>query len=276
MSKTGERQPEIAAASKAGESAVSRAGETQPEIAPERKTGESSRLQKILSSYGIASRREAEKMISAGRICVNGVVASIGQSAIPDKDLITIDGKPLVAKDNAVYIMLNKPRGYLTTVSDDRDRNTVMELVGDVGTRVYPIGRLDMDSEGLLLFTNDGDFANLAAHPSNGKTKTYEVRASGNVKKAAQLLMRPIMIDGHTVRAVMVKLMSATDSGGRLRITIQEGRNRQIRKMCDACEIKVNTLRRISLGDLTIGTLEVGKWRYLTKDEVNSICNLKV
>lgn len=232
------------------------------------------RLQKYLSAHGIASRRGAEEMIAAGRVRVNGALATLGQTVMPDADVVEVDGKKLTNKARRVYIMLNKPKGYLTTVSDDRGRNTVMELVENLDTRVYPVGRLDYDSEGLLLFTNDGDFANSVAHPSNGKTKTYEVSFEGDAKKAARMLSRPIMVDGRTVRAVSVKVVSVTASRSILQIAIEEGRNRQIRKMCSACGIKISSLRRVSIGTLKLGTLETGKWRYLTDEEVVSLrCN---
>lgn len=230
------------------------------------------RLQKILSAFGVSSRRGAEKMIIDGRVRVNGKTAVLGQSANPDTDLIELDGKPLGSKEQSVYIMLNKPRGYLTTVTDDRERPTVMELVAGAGTRVYPVGRLDMDSEGLLLFTNDGEFANKVAHPSNEKSKTYEVEVEGNAAGAVKQLGRHMIIDGHTVRAVSVRLISETETGGIIRIVINEGRNRQIRKMCAACKVAVTSLRRVSIGSLKLGTLETGKWRYLTKEEVESLC----
>jgi len=229
------------------------------------------RIQKILSAHGVASRRDAEKLILAGRVSVNGIPAKLGQSAELGCDEITVDGVPLSVRDKPVYIMLNKPRGVLTTVKDDRGRPTVMELVKDAGVRVYPVGRLDMETEGLLIMTNDGNFANTVAHPSYNKIKTYEVNVRGNAREAAESLRQPVGIDGHTVSAVQVDLLSLTGNGGTLIISIIEGRNRQIRKMCSACGVRVLKLRRVSVGPLKLGSLESGKWRFLTGEEVGSL-----
>jgi len=229
------------------------------------------RIQKILSAYGLASRRAAERMIIDGRVLVNGIPATLGQSADAGKDTITVDGKPLANKSEQVYIMLNKPRGFLTTKSDDRGRKTVMSLIADAGLGVYPVGRLDMWSEGLLLLTNDGKFANSVAHPSYNKKKVYEVHMSGDVRRTVELLRQPIEIDSHTVKAEHVELSNITTGGGVIRITIIEGRNRQIRRMCAACGVRVKTLKRVSIGALRLGSLEPGKWRYLTGEEVQAL-----
>jgi len=229
------------------------------------------RLQKILSASGIASRREAERMIIDGRVLVNGIPAVTGQLAQLGADEISVDGIALSPPDKRIYIMLNKPRGYLSTVKDERGRRTVMELVADVNERLFPVGRLDLNSEGLLLFTNDGEFANEIMHPSFNKQKTYEAEVSGNAYNAARLMRSPIDIDGHTVKACSVILSKATEKGGVLRITIIEGRNRQIRKMCSACGVSVITLKRTSIGELELGRLESGKWRYLTDKEVSAL-----
>ena len=229
------------------------------------------RIQKILSSYGVMSRREAERMIVDGRITVNGIPAALGQSAQPGVDAVAVDGVPLSTKDDPVYIALNKPRGYVTTVSDDRARKTVIDLVSGVGTRVYPVGRLDMDTEGLLLLTNDGQFANAVMHPSYNVTKTYEAHVSGDVTGALELMRRPMEIDSHVICAVSVELMEKTDTGGVLEITIVEGRNRQVRKMCALCGLKVRLLRRISIGPINMGPLKPGQWRYLTEEERASL-----
>ena len=229
------------------------------------------RLQKILSAHGVSSRRAAEKMILEGRVHVNGLQAKLGQSAQSGVDLITVDGIPLTGGNDLVYIMLNKPRGYITTVSDDKGRKTVMDLVSNAGTRIYPAGRLDINSEGLLIFTNDGAFANNIMHPSKEKEKVYEVEVRGDACKAISLLRQPIEIDNITVQAVKADLLKATDSGGKLQITVVEGRNRQIRKMCTACGVSVKSLKRISIGLLKLGDLETGKWRHLTKEEVRTL-----
>jgi len=229
------------------------------------------RLQKILSAYGITSRRASETLILEGRVSVNGVTATLGQSARPYIDEITVDGVLVEGNAEHVYIMLNKPGGYLTTLRDDRGRKTVMELVADLGVRVYPVGRLDYNSEGLLLFTNDGRFANAVSHPSGGKKKTYEVIIRGDAVKAAKLLSKPVSVDGHLLQAVNVLLVLESADGGVLEITIVEGKNRQIRKMCAACGVRVKALKRISVGSVELGSLETGKWRFLTEEEVRSL-----
>jgi len=229
------------------------------------------RLQKIMSAHGVASRREAEKMILDGRVFVNGILAKLGQSAEFGSDLITIDGKPIRTEDKHIYIMLNKPRGYITTNCDDRGRRTVMSLVADVEIRIYPIGRLDMNSEGLLLFTNDGEFSNRIMHPSYEKHKTYEVEVFGDVREAIKLLRQPINIDNRLIQAANVELSEVNSSGGSIKITVVEGRNRQVRKMCAACGVRVRSLKRIAIGTLELGDLAIGKWRYLNEEELKDI-----
>ena len=229
------------------------------------------RIQKILSAFGIASRREAERMIISGRVCINNTRATLGQSATVGVDLITVDGVPLAAKSEHIYLMLNKPCGYITTVSDMRGRKTVMELITGLNSRVYPVGRLDKDTEGLLLFTNDGNFANLVMHPSFDIQKTYEVEVSGDVVRAVELLQKPVLIDKFTVQALSVKLIQPFDNGGIIRITISEGKNRQVRKMCKASGVMVKSLKRISIGSLNLGDLKRGNWRFLTKEEVSAL-----
>ena len=226
------------------------------------------RLQKILSARGIASRRKAEEMISAGLITVNGAVASLGDTADPETDEILVSGSPLPVQTEYVYILLNKPRGYVTTLSDEKGRKNAAQLVADCGTRVYPVGRLDMDSEGLLLFTNDGDFANSLMHPKHEVEKTYAVWITGYTPGAEKKLLRPITLDGYTIRPPKVTLKKAEGDKAYLLVTIHEGRNRQVRRMCDAVGMKVTRLRRIREGRLSLGDLPVGKWRFLTEEEV--------
>lgn len=226
------------------------------------------RLQKILSARGIASRRKAEEWILAGRVQVNGSVAQLGDSADPDIDEILLDGRPLPSMEDHVYIMLNKPRGYVTTLSDEKGRQNVAQLVADCGVRVYPVGRLDMDSEGLLLLTNDGDFANKLMHPKHEVKKTYEVTVRGYHPAAPALLRRPIELDGYPIREPQVKLVRAEGEKAKLLVTIHEGRNRQVRRMCEAAGMTVTRLRRIQEGNLHLGNLPLGKWRNLTQDEV--------
>ena len=231
------------------------------------------RLQKIISAHGAASRRAAEKMIAEGRIAVNGITASLGDSADPETDEITIDGAPLKKQDEAIYIALNKPKGYITTVKDDRGRPTVMELVSDCGCRVYPIGRLDADSQGLILLTNDGELANKLCHPSGDKEKRYIVTVRGDGERALETLNGPMEIDGYTIRPPKVSLLSVQEQRARLRITIHEGRNRQIRRMCSIAGMTVTRLRRISEGSLQLGTLKPGQWRYLLPEEIEALKN---
>jgi 23S rRNA pseudouridine2605 synthase len=207
-------------------------------------------------------------MIKAGRITVNGRVALLGESADPETDEILLDGRPLPSGQKNVYILLHKPRGYVTTLSDEKGRQTVQELVNDCGTRVYPVGRLDMDSEGLLLLTNDGAFANELMHPKHNVNKTYEVWVTGFHEAATALLARAITLDGYKIKKPDVKLLWADGTKAKFLVTIHEGRNRQIRRMCGEAGMKVTRLRRISEGSLKLGDLPLGKWRYLTEDEV--------
>ena len=226
------------------------------------------RIQKILSARGVASRRKAEEWIIAGRVTVNGCVAQLGDGADPEVDEILLDGSPLPSAGEYVYIMLNKPRGYVTTLSDEKGRQNVAQLVSDCGVRVYPVGRLDMDSEGLLLLTNDGDFANMLMHPSHEVDKTYEVSVRGYHAAAPALLRRPIELDGYPIKEPQVKLVRTEGEKAKLLVTIHEGRNRQVRRMCEAAGMTVVRLRRIQEGNLHLGNLPLGKWRNLTEDEV--------
>ena len=229
------------------------------------------RLQKILSARGVASRRKAEEMILSGQVTVNGRVARLGDTADAETDEILVAGKPLPRQEKYVYILLNKPRGYVTTLSDEKGRPDAARLVADCGLRVYPVGRLDMDSEGLLLFTNDGAFANALMHPRHQVNKTYLVWTTGYVPGAEERLSRPITLDGYTIRKPGVKLLQAEGERARFLVTIHEGRNRQVRRMCEAAGMTCVRLRRIREGDLSLGDLPVGKWRYLTQQEVDSL-----
>lgn len=232
------------------------------------------RLQKILAASGVASRRKAEEMIAAGRVTCNGAVCSLGESADPAMDEILLDGKPLPSKGENVYIMLNKPRGYVTTLSDEKGRRNVAQLVADCGKRVYPVGRLDMDSEGLLILTNDGEFANLLMHPRHEIDKTYRVTVKGFSEKGLQQLGKAITLDGYKIQPPKIQIVRAGDqtSGqAELLITIHEGRNRQVRRMCAAAGMRVVRLVRVSEGSLQLGNLSVGAWRYLTAQEVTTL-----
>ncbi len=225
------------------------------------------RLQKILSARGVASRRGAEKMIEEGRVRVNGAVAQLGQTADPEIDEILLDGRLLPSGSEPVYILLHKPRGYVTTLSDEKGRKTAAELVADCGVRVYPVGRLDMDSEGLLLFTNDGEFANILMHPKHEVQKTYLTWVEGFSEAALEKLKQPITLDGYRIRSPKVRVVKP----GLLEITIHEGRNRQVRRMCDAAGMRVTRLKRIREGKLSLGDLPLGAWRYLTEEEVKNL-----
>lgn len=229
------------------------------------------RLQKIIASRGVASRRKAEEMILAGRVSCNGRVCRLGESADPEIDEILLDGRPLPSGSGHIYIMLNKPRGFVTTLSDEKGRKNAAQLVADCGTRVYPIGRLDMDSEGLLLFTNDGDFANSLMHPKHEVEKTYCVWVRGFTHDGLLRLGRPVTLDGYTIRPPKVSVQTEGDGGARLLVTIHEGRNRQIRRMCDIAGMQVTRLQRIREGKVTLGDLPLGKWRYLTEEEVAAL-----
>ena len=226
------------------------------------------RLQKIISAHGAASRRAAEKMIAEGRIAVNGITASLGDSADPETDEITIDGAPLKKQDEAIYIALNKPKGYITTVKDDRGRPTVMELVSDCGCRVYPIGRLDADSQGLILLTNDGELANKLCHPSGDKEKRYIVTVRGDGERALETLNGPMEIDGYTIRPAKVRITGKSRKYYTMEFILKEGRNRQIRKMCSKCRLHVVSLVRTEYAGISLGDLPEGKWRKLNPEEI--------
>ena len=232
------------------------------------------RIQKILSARGVASRRQAEEMIRAGRVMCNGEICMIGQAADPDVDVILIDGKPLPNEGERVYILLNKPRGYVTTLSDEKGRKNAAQLVADCGIRVYPVGRLDMDSEGLLLFTNDGEFANRLMHPSHNVDKTYKVLVTGYSDTALEKLKVPIELDGYMIQPPEVKLLrkaKGDEKKAELLVTIHEGRNRQVRRMCANAGMEVMRLIRIQEGLLRLENLPCGKWRYLTQNEVKML-----
>lgn len=229
------------------------------------------RLQKILSARGVASRRAAEEWIKAGRVSVNGRTAVLGDTADGDKDDIRVDGKPLPRQEKPLYLMLHKPRGYVTTLHDEKGRPDAARLVADCGARVYPIGRLDMDSEGLLLFTNDGAFANLLMHPSHEVEKAYEVLVSGFSPEKLPLLERPIVLDGYRIRPPKVRLLESSGQKARLEVVIHEGRNRQVRRMCQAAGMTVLRLKRTREGSLALGNLPAGKWRSLTQAEIENL-----
>lgn len=230
------------------------------------------RLQKIISASGLMSRRAAEELIAAGKVSVNGATAALGDKAEAGIDRILVDGKALPSAGEKLYIMLNKPRGYVTTLSDEKGRKNVSELVKELGTRLYPVGRLDMYSEGLLLMTNDGDFANRLMHPSHQVDKCYHTWVKGeDMGWAVELLRCPMEIDGYVTSPAQVDILELKGEEALLGITIHEGRNRQVRKMCEAAGLKVTRLMRVSEGGVALGTLKSGRWRRLTEEELNML-----
>lgn len=229
------------------------------------------RLQKIIAQAGLCSRRAGEDLLRQGRVCVNGQIASLGDSADPSRDRIEVDGRPLPSAPPAVYIMLHKPRGYVTTLSDEQNRPTAAQLVTDCGERVFPVGRLDMDSEGLLLFTNDGALMQAMIHPRHEVNKIYHVTVSGEISGAAARLAAINDLDGEPIRPAQVEELSRSGGQALLRITIHEGKNRQIRRMCRKAGLSVRKLQRVQEGNLRLGDLPPGKWRYLTDAEIKEL-----
>lgn len=227
------------------------------------------RLQKIIAASGHCSRRSAEQLIAQGRVTVNNTVAVLGDRCNPELDVVKIDGKPIADAEKLVYIMLNKPRGYLSTLSDDRGRKTVAQLVSDVRERVYPVGRLDYDSEGLLLMTNDGAIAKKLTHPQHEIKKTYKVVVTGkNITQGVERLSGEFELDGYKLKPTEIWLDSEKPDRSVLLVTIGEGRNRQIRRMCEIAKLDVLRLQRISEGKLKLGGLKSGDWRYLSDKEI--------
>lgn len=223
------------------------------------------------------SRRAAEEAIKKGLVRVNGEVVSEGERIIPGVDLVEYNGVPVIpSADKKTYVLLNKPRGFVTTLSDEKGRRTVAELVASVGTRIYPVGRLDMDSDGLLLFTDDGELTNKLTHPRHEIPKIYHVTVSGKVsREKIDALSSPMIIDGYKILPVKTRVIDEGVSSSTLEMTLYEGRNRQIRKMCEKVELDILRLCRVAIGNVKLGELAPGKWRYLNKTQVSYLKGLK-
>lgn len=230
------------------------------------------RLQKYLADCGVASRRKSEEMIASGRVKVNGKVAQIGDKINPKKDDVTVSGKKIVRIKKNTYIMLHKPRGFITTMSDEMDRKCVAQLIKDVSARVYPVGRLDRDSEGLLLMTNDGEFANALMHPSKHVPKTYRVTVRpGVTEEQLTQLSSGVIIDSGRTAPADVRVIQREESRTVIEIILYEGKNREIRKMCEVLGLEVARLKRTAIGSIKLGMLQQGKWRELTEEEVHKL-----
>lgn len=230
------------------------------------------RLQKFLAESGVASRRKSEELIEQGKVKVNGRVATIGDKIDPKKDSVTVSGKKIVKTKTFTYIVLHKPRGFITTMNDEMDRKCVAELIKDVPGRVYPVGRLDKDSEGMLLFTNDGAFANAMTHPTKHVPKTYRVTVRPSISEdQITALTQGVIIDDRKTAPAEVHVVTKEEGRVVLEIILYEGRNRQIRKMCEEVGLEVARLKRTAIGSIKLGMLKQGAWRNLTDDEVRKL-----
>ncbi len=233
------------------------------------------RLQKYVSDCGLMSRRAAEKEIEAGAFTVNGETAYTGMKINPYDDEVKYKGQLLENDGRKLYVMLYKPRGYVTTMSDEEGRKCIPELLSDIPQRVYPCGRLDMDSEGLLVLTNDGEVANKLMHPKNHVEKVYHVKVKSEISpETLTLLNSQMLIDGYRIKPVKVTIIERKEGATILKFVLSEGRNRQIRKMCEQAELKIVRLKRVSVGKLNIGMLSPGKWKYMNYNEINYLKNL--
>lgn len=233
------------------------------------------RLQKHLSECGVASRRKAEELIAAGKVKINGHIAEIGSKVDPKRDKVTVRGRAVVPVNEKVYIMLNKPRGFVTTMSDELGRKTVSDLVADAGNRIFPVGRLDRDSEGLLIMTNDGDFANNLTHPSSHINKTYRVTVKGVAEEEQLLKMKEgIVLDGRKTLPCDCFVAERKPDRTVLIFVLNEGRNRQIRRMCEAVGLEVLRLKRTEIAGVKLGMLPQGKWRPLNEREMRRLTNI--
>ncbi|MBR3691082.1 MAG: rRNA pseudouridine synthase [Clostridia bacterium] len=236
------------------------------------------RLQKLLSGFGVASRREAEKLIEAGVVKVNGKVAYLGMRTDPELDRIEVDGRRIEKRPPLTYVMLNKPRGYVTTTEDERGRRTVTDLLEGLNHRVYPVGRLDMNTEGLLLLTNDGAFAQRLTHPKFEVEKEYRANVTGDAEAAVKLFRRGMLIDGEEISPARARVLKSDPVTGvsTISVIIHEGKNRQVRRMCESAGLEVRRLKRVAEGPLTLTGLAPGKWRLLTEAEVALLMGKKI
>ena len=232
------------------------------------------RLQKYMADNGLASRRASEKLILDGKVTVNGKPAELGMKVTPS-DIVLVDGKKVMRHSTDIYLMMNKPRGYITTMSDELGRKCVTDLITDVKGRVVPVGRLDRDSEGLLIMTSDGDLVYRLTHPKHTVPKIYTAVVAGHpTQKQIEMLNSPMEIDGYTTDSSVITVLSQKDDRTSLRFELYEGRNRQIRKMCELAGLDVLRLKRVAYGELRLAEVKSGKWRYLTEDEVEYLKNL--
>lgn len=236
------------------------------------------RLQKLLSGFGVASRREAERLIEAGVVKVNGKVATLGMRADPETDRIEVDGRRIEKRPPLTYVMLNKPRGYVTTTEDERGRRTVTDLLEGLSHRVYPVGRLDMNTEGLLLLTNDGAFAQRLTHPKFEVEKEYRANVTGDAEAAVKFFRKGMLIDGETFSPARARVLKTDPTTGvsTISVIIHEGKNRQVRRMCETAGLEVRRLKRVAEGPLTLTGLAPGKWRLLTEEEVSLLMGKKI
>lgn len=233
------------------------------------------RLQKLISEYGLMSRRKAEELIRDGKVTVNNELATLGMSADPDVDCIEVNGINLEIKPELIYLMLNKPKGYVCTLSDERGRMTVLDLVTDLNQRVFPVGRLDMNSEGLLIMTNDGELANKLMHPRHEVKKTYRLTVRTDDIDEAIVRLRAVRdIQGERINPAEVRYISSDGNEHIINVVIGEGKNRQIRRMCAEAALELRNLRRIKIGELELGALKKGSWRFLNKPEMKYLSSL--